>query len=186
MIDRKSLAITIPINTTKGLYTIYIPDLPKERVTIALPVLGHLYSEQKRLGYDSSVLVQDIEYYSRQACKVHAMRWAKDDKEATAIEEKLYSDFSNFIVAAFTAATVIKPDFTTSPYPSVMGEFSDDDKTRAEGYFAFFYAVLRYAYQALDPIVTADWTSSLPVSEFVKRSMTLSSSAETSPATHTA
>lgn len=186
MIDRKSLAITIPINTSKGLYTIYIPDLPKERVTIALPVLGHLYSEQKRLGYESSVLVQDVEYYARQACKVHAMRWAKDDKEAAAIEEKLYSDFTNFIVAAFTGATVIKPDFTTAPYPSAMGELSDDDKTRAEGYFAFFYAVLRYAYQVLDPIVTADWTSSLPVSEYVKRLMTLSSSAETSPETPTA
>ena len=186
MIDRKSLAITIPINTSKGLYTIYIPDLPKERVTIALPVLGHLYSEQKRLGYESSVLVQDVEYYARQACKVHAMRWAKDDKEAAAIEEKLYSDFTNFIVAAFTGATVIKPDFTTAPYPSAMGELSEDDKTRAEGYFAFFYAVLRYAYQVLDPIVTADWTSSLPVSEYVKRSMTLFSSAETSPETPTA
>ena len=185
MIDRKSLAITIPINTSKGLYTIYIPDLPKERVAIALPILGHLYSEQKRLGYDSSVLVQDIEYYARQACKVHSIRWARDAKEAEAIEEKLFTDFTNFITAAFTAATVVKPDFTTAPYPSIMAEFSDDDRTRAEGYFSFFYAVLRYAYQTFDPIDMAGWTSSLPVSEFAKRSMTLSSSAATSSATHT-
>jgi len=185
MIDRKSLAIVIPINTSKGLFTIYIPDLPKERVSLALPVLGHLYSEQKRLGYDLSVLVQDYEYYSRQACKLHAMRWAKDEKEAAAIEEKLFGDFGSFIVAAFTAATVIKPDFSTEQYPAVVKEFSEDEKTQAEGYFAFFYAVLRYAYQVLDPSVTADWTSFLPVSEYAKRLMTLSSSGETSSATPT-
>ena len=114
------------------------------------------------------------------ACKVHAMRWAKDDKEAAAIEEKLYSDFTNFIVAAFTGATVIKPDFTTAPYPSAMGELSDDDKTRAEGYFAFFYAVLRYAFQTLDASTMEGWTSSLPLTEYVKRSMTSASSDETS------
>ena len=180
MIDRKSLAIVIPIQTSGGVYTIYVPDLPKERVEIALPVLGHLYSEQKRLGYDSSVLVQDYEYYARQACKVHAQRWGKDAKEADNIAEKIFNDFANFIVSAFTGATVITPEYKTELFPSVIGKFSEMDRQRAEGYFAFCYAVLRYAFATLGEKELAGWTSSLSASEYAKHLMTSSSKGATS------
>jgi hypothetical protein len=183
MIDRKNLSIVIPILTPEGTYTIYIPDLPRQRVESALPVLGHLYSEQRRLGYESAVMVQDYEYYARQACKVHSLRWAKNEKEAKEIEEKLYSDFGGFVLAAFTGASVITPKYETVQFPAVSNKLLEEDRTRAEGYFTFFYAVLRYASRTLDQSAVEDWTSSLPVSEYAKHLMTLSLKGETSPET---
>ena len=183
MIDRKSLAIIIPILTAKGLYTFYVPDLPKERVELAVPVLGHLYYTQKKLGYPPEVVVQDYEVYSRQACRLHAASFARDAKDLENISDKIFEDFKAFIVAAFTGATVIGPDFKTYQYPAVADKFNDDELTRAEGFFAFFSAVLRYAYQTLDPSDMADMTSSLPVSEYAKHLMISSSKSGTSAET---
>ena len=180
MIDRKSLAIIVPIQTAGGVYTFYIPDLPKERVELALPVLGHIYFTQNKLGYPPEVIVQDYEYYARQACKLHAASFARDAKDLDNIADKIFEDFQNFIIAAFTAASVVGPDFKTEQYPAVASKFTDAERTRAEGYFAFFYAVLRYAFQTLDESTMEGWTSSLPLTEYVKRSMTSASSAETS------
>lgn len=183
MIDRKSLSIIVPINTTKGLHTFYIPDLPKERVEVALPVLGHLYFTQKKLGYPPEVVVQDYEYYARQACRLHASVFARDSKDLEAISEKIWQDFSSFVMAAFNGASVVMPDFKTEQYPAVADRFTDAEKTRVEGYVAFFSAVLRYAYQTLDESEMGDLTSSLPLSEFAKHLMTSSSKSATSAET---
>lgn len=183
MIDRKSLAIVIPLKTASGVYTFYIPDLPKERMELAVPVLGHLYYTQNKLGYPPAVVVQDYEYYARQACRLHASSFARDAKDLENISEKIFEDFKNFIVAGFTGATVIGPDFKTYQFPSVATKFNDDEITRAEGYFAFFSAVLRYAYQILENSDMEDMTSSLPVSEYAKHLMTSSSKGETSAET---
>lgn len=183
MIDRKTLAIVIPIQTAGGVYTFYIPDLPKERVELAVPVLGHLYHTQRKLGYPPEVVVQDYEFYAKQACRLHAITYARDAKDVDAISDKLFEDFKNFMVAAFTGANVIGPDFKASQFPAVADKFGENELTRAEGYFAFFSAVLRYAYQTLDESATADWTSCLPLSEFAKRLMTSSSNGATSAAT---
>lgn len=183
MIDRKSLAVIIPIKTAGGTYTFYIPDLPKERVESALPVLGHLYYTQSKLGYPPAVVVQDYEYYSRQASKLHAASFARDAKDLDNISDKIFEDFKNFMVAAFMGATVVTPDFKTEQYPAVSGKFTDEEITRAEGYFAFFFAVLRYAFQTFDETTLEGWTSFLPASEFAKHLMTSSSSGATSAAT---
>lgn len=183
MIDRKNLSIVIPIQTAGGVYTFYIPDLPKERVELAAPVLGHLYYTQKKLGYPPEVVVQDYEFYAKQACRLHAASFARDGKDLDAISERIYEDFKNFMVAAFVGASVVGPDFKTSQYPAVADKFGEREITRAEGYYAFFSAVLRYAYQTLDESAMADWTSSLPLSEFAKHLMTSSSSGGTSAET---
>lgn len=186
MIDRKTLAIIIPIVKPEGTYTIYVPDLPRERVELAVPILGHLYSEQIRLGYSHSVMVKDYEYYARQACKVHAQRWAEKSKDIDEVTDKIYSDFGNFIISAFNGATVIMPDFKTEQFPAASAKIGEESVSRAEGYFTFFYAVLRYASESLDQNGVADWTSSLPVSEYAKLLMISSSKKETSPETPTA
>lgn len=183
MIDRKSLAIVIPIATARGMYTFYIPDLPRERVETALPVLGHLYFTQKKLGYPPEVVVQDYEYYGRQACRLHAAAFARDGKDLDNIAEKIWQDFSAFMVAAFTAASVVLPDFKTAQYPAIADQLTDDERTRVEGYFSFFYAVLRYAFQTFDENEREAWTSSLPLSEFAKHLMTSSSKSGTSAET---
>lgn len=183
MIDRKSLSIVIPIQTAGGVYTFYIPDLPKERVELAVPVLGHLYYTQSKLGYPPAVVVQDYEYYARQASKLHAASFARDAKDLDTISEKIFEDFKNFMVAAFTGASVVAPDYKTYQYPAVADKFTDAEITRAEGYFAFFSAVLRYAYQTLDESAKEGWTSSLPLSDFAKHLMTSSSKGETSAET---
>ena len=183
MIDRKSLAIIIPIKTAGGVYTFYIPDMPKERVETALPVLGHLYYTQAKLGYPPAVVVQDYEYYARQACNLHAASFARDQKDLDNISDKIYENFKNFMVSAFTAASVIMPDFKTEQYPAVAGKFTDDELTRAEGYFAFFFAVLRYAFQTFDESALEDWTSCLSLSEYAKHLMTSSSKKGTSAKT---
>lgn len=183
MIDRKSLAIVIPIQTAGGVYTFYIPDLPKERVELALPVLGHLYFTQRKLGYPPEVVVQDYEYYARQSCKLHAASFARDAKDLDNIADKIYQDFTNFVLAAFMGATVVTPEFKTEQYPAIASKFTDAERTRAEGYFAFFFAVLRYAFQTLDQNAMEGWTSSLPLTEFVKSLMMSSSSNATSSET---
>ena len=150
---------------------------------MALPVLGHLYFTQRKLGYQPEIVVQDYEYYARQACNLHAQSFARDAKDLENISDKIFQDFSNFVIAAFTAANVVTPDFKTVQYPAIADKFTDDERTRAEGYFAFFYAVLRYAFQTLDASTMEGWTSSLPLTEFAKHLMTSSSSNATSAET---